>query len=627
MNEKVLILRNILKNEYITQRELSDRLSLSLGKINKLISELIKDSMLLKKEGKLNGRKAISYHLTKKAYLFLEDFKVDRAIILAAGFGSRFVPLTFETPKGLLEVKGERMIERQIKQLHEAGIYEILIMVGYLKESFDYLIDKYNVKLMYNPEYSSKNTLATMHYAGEFLKGHNAYILSSDNWLRENMYHQYEPSAWYSAVYMEGDTEEWAIESQKSGKIIDVKIGGSNTYCMYGPVYFSKKFSESFIPIIDAYYKMPGTDQMYWEDVYIRNIKILPDMYINKQVENQVYEFENLEELRLFDEKYKKISGSKAMELVSSVFEIPESDIVGIKCLKSGMTNRSWLFRLDPSSSAIEKFSADSFICRIPGAGTDRLINRKNEARVYNAIKDLSITEELIYINEENGYKISKYYKGAVNADFSDSMELKKCLSYMKYLHNSDIKLSHDFDIELELEKYEKLLLDTDRGILFKDYWSIKEKAKEVINYLKSLNRPKTIAHVDSVADNFIFTEDGLKMIDWEYSGMADPLIDLSMALIYSFMPFEDVKGMLDKYILVESYGGKVPAGDGGISLNGGYDEALNVIIAYMGLGGLLWALWGLYKSTVGEEFGDYTLKMYRYFKDSYEILQNRMNN
>lgn len=79
------------------------------------------------------------------------------AVITAAGFGSRFVPLTFETPKGLLEVFGERMIERQIKQLHEAGITDITIIVGYLKEKFEYLIDKYQVKLLYNPEYATKN--------------------------------------------------------------------------------------------------------------------------------------------------------------------------------------------------------------------------------------------------------------------------------------------------------------------------------------------------------------------------------------------------------------------------------------------------------------------------------------
>lgn len=94
--------------------------------------------------------------LLEKGKELLKPYKVDGALIIAAGFGSRFVPLTFETPKGLLEVFGERMIERQIKQLHEVGIHDITIAVGYLKEKFEYLIDKYDVKLLYNPEYSCK---------------------------------------------------------------------------------------------------------------------------------------------------------------------------------------------------------------------------------------------------------------------------------------------------------------------------------------------------------------------------------------------------------------------------------------------------------------------------------------
>ena len=140
---------------------------------------------------------------------------MDSAVILAAGFGSRFVPLTFETPKGLLEVYGERMIERQIKQLHEAGVTDITIVVGYLKEKFEYLIDKFGVKLLYNPEYHNKNTLTTLYRARECFIGRNTYLLSSDNWMRSNMYHTYECGAWYSSVFMKGETSSGASRRAK----------------------------------------------------------------------------------------------------------------------------------------------------------------------------------------------------------------------------------------------------------------------------------------------------------------------------------------------------------------------------------------------------------------------------
>lgn len=151
MNRTGLICRYLKENPHCTQRELAQKMDLSLGTVNTLIKECIQNKLLA--PGK---SMAGTCELTDKGLEFLQNFQVDGALIIAAGFGSRFVPLTFETPKGLLEVFGERMIERQIRQLHEAGVYDITIAVGYLKEKFEYLIDKYQVKLLYNPEYSCK---------------------------------------------------------------------------------------------------------------------------------------------------------------------------------------------------------------------------------------------------------------------------------------------------------------------------------------------------------------------------------------------------------------------------------------------------------------------------------------
>ncbi len=215
MNTLPLLLYHVQSNPVITQRLLAEKLSVSLGNVNKCIKAAAEAGYLI--------QKASQYHLTEKGSQKLEEFRVSNAIIIAAGFGSRFVPLTFETPKGLLEVFGERMIERQIKQLHQAGIYNITIMVGYLKEKFDYLIDKYNVKLIYNPEYSTKNTLATLYHCRHLLD--NTYLLASDHWIKDNLFHAYEPNSWYSSVYMNGNTSEWCLTEDKKGRITDIQIG------------------------------------------------------------------------------------------------------------------------------------------------------------------------------------------------------------------------------------------------------------------------------------------------------------------------------------------------------------------------------------------------------------------
>ena len=125
MDRLGLICRNILEEPYITQRELAKRMELSLGTINGLIKECAEKGYIREDEDQRGKRLA----LTETGQAVLAPYKVDGALIIAAGFGSRFVPLTFETPKGLLEVFGERMIERQIRQLHEAGVYDITCLL------------------------------------------------------------------------------------------------------------------------------------------------------------------------------------------------------------------------------------------------------------------------------------------------------------------------------------------------------------------------------------------------------------------------------------------------------------------------------------------------------------------
>ena len=610
MNGKYIVLRNLL--EHFTDEEaLSDGAS-AIGKEERenALQALSKEGYLLQEGNKT------SFLLTDKAEEFAMENMVDSALILAAGFGSRFVPLTYECPKGLLEVFSERMIERQIKQLHKVGIKEITIVVGYLKEKFEYLIDLYGVKLLYNPEFAEKNTLATLYHAREAVKGKNFYILSSDNWMRENLYHSIEPYSWYAASFMEGETKEWALTVSETGRILDVQVGGKDAYCMYGPVFFKKEFFSAFLPFLEEYYHRPGTENYYWEDVLMRELGNLPPIYANCQKEQVVYEFENLEELRRFDEKYVNRSGSEAMELISRVFQVPEADITDIRCLKAGMTNKSFFFRLAPGSVNAQ-YRGQSFICRIPGKGTEELINRREEGSVYRLVEDLGITEELVYFNEENGYKISRYYEGARNADFSKKEDRIPAMGLLKCLHKSGKICDHAFSLRERLSYYEKLCLEKGE-IPYYDYESIQKKRDALLSFVEEKKRPLCLCHIDAVQDNFLFTEEGVKMIDWEYAGMADPLLDIAMAGIYAYFSFAECETLLKEY-----QEGEMPPES--MQWNADKEEEMRCILeAYMGLSGLLWSLWSVYKMAMGEQFGDYSLKMLRYFKEAYKDLQRR---
>lgn len=592
MNRYGLICRSIYENPEVTQRELAMVLDISLGTVNRLVNECAVSGFIE------NNPERGKYILTDMGLDFLEQFRVDGAVITAAGFGSRFVPLSFECPKGLLEVFGERMIERQIKQLHEAGITDIVIMVGYLKEKFEYLIDKYNVKLFYNPEYSFKSTLTTVHCARELFRGRNMYLLVSDNWIKDNMFHAYECGSWYSSVYMKEETSEWCITSNKKGRITSVSIGGRDSWTLYGPAFLSKEFSDTFIPLVEEYYKRPGTEQFYWEQVVLEHIDDL-EFYSNAQPEDQVYEFENLEELREFDPKYRNQSDNEALRLISQVFRVEESEIQRIRCLKAGMTNKSFLFEVN----------GESYICRIPGVGTDRLINRKQEEEVYHLVEPLDITEHIVYFNGDTGYKIARYYDGARNSDAKNWPEMERCMVLLRKLHEAKIIASHSFDLRERILFYEGLCQNR-QSILFEDYDEVRGWMDILLNRVEKLGRPKYLSHIDSVADNFLFLPDGsVRLIDWEYAGMQDPLIDIAMCGIYSRYNEEELNRLLGIYLE------RSPS-----------EEERLVTYAYSALGGFLWCLWAVFKSLEGEEFGDYTIIMYHYAKLYYkEILKEEL--
>ena len=220
--------------------------------------------------------------------------KVDNAIIMAAGTASRFAPLSYEKPKALIEVHGEVLIERQIRQLREAGVDEIIIVTGYMAEQFEYLEDKYGVVLVHNPDYLTRNNNASIYVAREYLK--NSYICSSDNYCRSNPFESDVDESYYSAVYMEGETGEWCI-SEDDGWIKDVEVGGHDSWVMLGHVFWSESFSRSFLHILEEEYDNPETADKLWETVYIEHIKELP-MKIRKYPADFIFEFDTLDELR-----------------------------------------------------------------------------------------------------------------------------------------------------------------------------------------------------------------------------------------------------------------------------------------------------------------------------------------
>ena len=254
------------------------------------------------------------------------------AIIMAAGTSSRFVPLSVERPKGLVEVKGEILIERQIRQLKEAGITDITLVVGYKAEMFAYLRDKYAVDIVYNEDFARYNNTSSLIRVIEKLD--NTFICSSDNYFPENVFTRESVDSYYSALYAEGKTNEYCLITNTEDQITYVKVGGHDSWYMVGHVFFNHEFSEKFRKLMIKEYCNETTKQGYWEDLYIRYIDQLPKMKINRYQEGDIQEFDSLDELRMFDESYKNDTRSSIVKQICKQLEVEEACVHAFRNIK-----------------------------------------------------------------------------------------------------------------------------------------------------------------------------------------------------------------------------------------------------------------------------------------------------
>lgn len=274
-----------------------------------------------------------SFFLTEEGFEQLAPYRVQNAVIMAAGMSSRFAPLSYEKPKGLLTVKGEILIERQIRQLQEAGISDITLVVGYMKEQFSYLADKFGIQIVENEDYSRYNNTSTLIRVTDRLR--STYLCSSDNYFTENVFSPYVYQAYYSAVFSETETDEYCLTCDADGRITGVTIGGGpNAWYMLGHVYFSQDFSDRFVQILKKEYaENPAVREELWEQMYMRHLDEL-SLYIQKYDSNIIKEFDSLDELRAFDEMYLDHSGSVILTRICSQLNCAEHEIRNIRAIK-----------------------------------------------------------------------------------------------------------------------------------------------------------------------------------------------------------------------------------------------------------------------------------------------------
>lgn len=257
-------------------------------------------------------------------------FQADNAVILAAGTSSRFAPLSYEKHKALTVVKGEVLVERQIKQLKETGINDIFIVTGYKAEQFEYLKSLYGVTLIYNPDFLVRNNNSSIYAAKNVIR--NTFICSADNYFSSNPFEYEVEEAYYSAVYSQGETDEWCI-TQKNDYIVSASIGGKDSWYMLGHAFWDENFSRKFLSILESEYNKSNTYDLLWEHIWITHIKELK-MKIKKYPDGYIYEFDTLDELRAFDTSYICDTKCRLLSQIAKRMHVKEAEISEVASVK-----------------------------------------------------------------------------------------------------------------------------------------------------------------------------------------------------------------------------------------------------------------------------------------------------
>ncbi len=276
----------------LSQREIATQTGMSVGTVNRTLAELSEKGFVA------DGQ------LTEAGLEALEPYRVKRAVFMAAGFGSRMVPITLNTPKPLVRVKGKCIIDTLLDAVVSAGIEEIYLVRGYLAEQFDQLLKKYpKIIFIENPVYNETNNISSAYFARHLLA--NSYVFEADLLLyNPKLITKYQYETNYLGVPTER-TEDWCFETDSNGVIKKLMVGGKNCHHMFGLSYWNEEDGTRLAHHLEEVYNdVPGGKERYWDqvamDYHIADYKI----HVRECSFADIVEIDTFNELKRIDSIY-----------------------------------------------------------------------------------------------------------------------------------------------------------------------------------------------------------------------------------------------------------------------------------------------------------------------------------
>ena len=618
MKEKDFKLLNVINNfNSLSQRELAKRCDISLGKTNTLIKRFTEDELIYLKE--FNNNK--QYKLTKKALNLLENKikedslkkinlydnsfkKINQAIILAAGEKKEF-----GKPTGLIEIENTKIIERTLDILKNNGIEKIIVVVGYESSQLEKLAKKRDLILVKNEKYKWTGTMASLakaknHITDDFL------LVESDIVFEERAIEEVINNKHRDCLLVTNETGsgDEAFVEIRDGYVFKVSKDIHMFNNIDGELVGVTKISyKVFNKMIEAFEdnKNPYLNYEYSLLDVSRNYNIgytkiddliwfeIDDKEHYEKVQNRIYPMIKRRELE-FKNNFVKECIKDALDL--------EDKQIGKIIPSGGMTNKNYKVYINDKP----------YIVRMPGNGTDEIIDRKSEKVNAKLAVELGLDKKILYMNESTGVKIAEFIKDAETLTPTSAKReknMKQVASILNKLHKSNIEMENTFD-SFKLMNYYESLIKKYNGEFYPNYEEIKEKVFLIKEELKDLNVELVPCHNDTLPDNFVKNSKGeMYLIDWEYSGKNDPMWDVAAHILEADFNENEEELFLNIY-----FGDKPKK------------NMLKRVLINKICQDFLWSLWTILKEAKGDDFGSYGIERYNRAIENLKNLAFRSN-
>ena len=522
-----------------------------------------------------------------------------RAIILAAGKSAKFFPPLYDKPKGLFTFRGEVLIERQIRQLQEAGVDDITVVIGYEKECFFYLEEKFGVRLVVSTRYNDESNLSSLDIVRERLGG--SYICAADHWYDDNPFTGPAPSRSVRLIQHKDDAhQEFVAQIADDGRIESIAFGAPSGECLVGYAYFTQSFAEHFMETYTQEKSWIGVKAMHWEQFWSKHADDPALALYAQPAPTGFKEFDSLEDLQRLDAGVLDNVSQVALDNICRLLECNRDDIHEIKPLNKGLTNVSFSFYV----------RGERYVYRHPGASSSNMVNRDAEVTAQELACKLGIDASVMFIGRE-GWKLSHYVEATGEFDYSDDALLARGIEQIKRFHAAGVTCDYDVNLLSEGERLLGLACNK-KGGLFTRYKDLHDGLVKIWHYTELDGTARVLCHNDTYAVNWIVGADELDLIDWEYAGMNDPVNDICTLIARDELDDETTERVMRHFF------------DGEPTF-----EQRRHTYGYLALCGWYWFCWSVFKDTLAED-GFFMLPSWRalnkYLPRALDMYQNPEN-